>query len=270
MIRIKTKKEIEILRDGGKKLAFILDNLVKLSKPGVSTAFLEEEALRMMKEIDARPAFKDLEMFNDVYFPSTLCTSINDEVVHAPAIPGRVLNNGDVLKLDIGMEYPLNKEPRNKYSDLGGYYTDMARTVIVGEASPDVEKFVRTTKECLDLGIAQVKPGNNLNDIGRAIQKHAEKNGYSVVREMVGHGVGHEVHEDPQVPHYEVKDGSMKIYTLKPGMVIAIEPMLNMGSWEIESADDNFTFITKDGSLSAQFEHTIAITEKGHIVITDL
>jgi methionyl aminopeptidase len=270
MIRIKTKKEIEILRDGGKKLALILDNLVKLSKPGVSTAFLEKEALRMMKEIGGRPAFKDLEMFNDVYFPSALCTSINDEVVHAPAIPGRILKNGDVLTIDIGMEYPLHGKYKNKYSELEGYYTDMARTVIIGEASDEIKKLVRVTKECLDLGIAQVKPGNNLNDIGRAIQKHAEKNGYSVVREMVGHGVGHEVHEAPQVPHYEVKDGSLEIYELKSGMVIAIEPMLNMGSWEIESTDDNFTFITKDGSLSAQFEHTIAITEKGHIIITDL
>ena len=270
MIRIKTKKEIEILRDGGKKLALILDNLVKMVQPGISTEDLEREALKMMKEIGGRPAFKDLEMFNDVYFPSALCTSINDEVVHAPAIPGRVLNNSDVLKLDIGMEYPLNGKYKNKYSELKGYYTDMARTVIVGDASEEIKKFVRTTKECLDLGIAQVKPGNNLNDIGRAIQKHAEKNGYSVVRDMVGHGVGHEVHESPQVPHYEVKDGSIENYILKQGMVIAIEPMLNMGSWEIKSVDDNFTFITSDGSMSAQFEHTIAITEKGNIVITDL
>lgn len=270
MIRIKTKKEIEILREGGKKLALILDNLIKMSKPGLSTEFLEKEALRMMKEIGGRPAFKDLEMFNDVYFPSALCTSINNEVVHAPAIPGRILKNGDILTIDIGMEYPLNGEYKNKYSKLGGYYTDMARTVIVGEASDAIKKFVRTVRECLDLGITQAKPGNNLNDIGKAIQRHAEKNGYSVVRDMVGHGVGHEVHEAPQVPHYEVRDGSMEIYTLKPGMVIAIEPMLNMGSWEIESAEDNFTFVTKDGSLSAQFEHTIAITEKGNIVITDL
>jgi len=268
MIRIKTKKEIEILKEGGRELSSILASLAKMAKPGVSTADLEREALKMIKDFGGRPAFKDLEMFNDVYFPSALCTSINNEVVHAPAIPGRILKNGDVLKIDIGMEYPLNKEPRNKYSKLGGYYTDMARTVIVGEASSEIKKFVKTTKECLELGIKQVKPGNNLNDIGRAIQTHAEKNGYSVVREMVGHGVGHEVHEAPQVPHYEVKDGSMEIYTLKPGMVIAIEPMLNMGSWEIESADDNFTFITKDGSLSAQFEHTIAVTEDGHIQIT--
>jgi len=268
MIRIKTKKEIEILRDGGKKLSFILDSVAKLAQVGVSTETLEKKALEMMKEIGGRPAFKDLEMFNDVYFPSALCTSINDEVVHAPAIPGRILQNGDVLKIDIGMEYPLNGKYKNKYSELKGYYTDMARTVIVGEASMEVQKFVKITKECLELGIAQVKPGNNLADIGKAIQKHAEKNGYSVVRDMVGHGVGHEVHEEPQVPHYEVKDGSMKMHVLKPGMVIAIEPMLNMGSWEIESADDNFTFVTKDGSLSAQFEHSIAVTEKGHIVIT--
>ena len=144
----------------------------------------------------------------------------------------------------------------------------MARTFVVGEVSPKIEKFVSTVEECLTIGIKKVLPGNDLNDIGKAIQKHAEKQGYSVVRDMVGHGVGHEVHESPQVPHYEVKDGSMNIIKLKPGMVIAIEPMINFGDWQIELAKDGFTWVTRDNSLSAQFEHTVVITEDGYEILT--
>ena len=219
MIRIKTKKEIEILRDGGKKLALILDNLVKLSKPGVSTAFLEKEALRMMKEIGGRPAFKDLEMYPDK-FPTALCTSINDEIVHAPAYPARELMEGDIIGIDIGMEYPLQNSktkgiPYNKYSKLGGYYTDMAVTVAVGEISKEARDLLDTTKKSLELGISQVKPGAKISDIGRAIQPYAESRGYSVVRDLIGHGVGHDVHEDPQVPNYEVLDNSVKDIKLK-------------------------------------------------------
>ncbi len=275
MIRTKTKEEIEILREGGKILANIIENIGKKIQSGVSTGDLEKLAEKMMKEAGGRPAFKNLMMPDGRPYPSVLCTSIDNEVVHAPAIPARVLKHGQIIKIDIGMEYPLTQEKRagrivNKYSDLGGYYTDMAKTFIVGDASDEIKKFVKTTEECLQIGIEQARPGNSLNDIGKSIQRHAESNGYSVVRDMVGHGVGHDVHESPQVPHFEVKDGSMPNAKLRPGMVIAIEPMINMGGWRIMPDKDGFTWVTVDGSLSAQFEHTIAITEKGPVVLTEI
>lgn len=274
MIRMKTKKEIEIIRLGGIILANIIDKIGEMVKPGVSTADLEKLAQSLIKEAQGRPSFFNLRMAKDLYYPSAICASIDNEVVHAPAIPARILQNGQIIKIDIGMEYPLNgalsDAPINKHSQLGGYYTDMAKTFVVGDASKEALDLVRVTEECLDLGIAQALPGKNLNDIGRAIQRHAETNGYSVVRDMVGHGVGHDLHEEPQVPHYEVKDKSMKILKLKPGMVIAIEPMINAGKYAIKIADDDLTWVTADGSLSAQFEHTVAITESGNEVLTRL
>jgi len=272
MIKKKTKEEIEILLEGGKILSGIMKELEGMIKPDISTADLERKANQIIDEKGGRPAFKNLIMPDGRKYPSALCTSIDNEVVHAPSIPGRILREGQIVKIDMGMEYPINKKNKvlkNKHSVLGGYYTDMAKTFIVGKVDEGTRKFVDTTKECLALGIAQVKPGNTLNDIGKAIQTHAENNGYSVVREMVGHGVGHEVHEAPQIPHYEIAESGLPNISLEPGMVIAIEPMLNMGAWHIEELTSGFTFVTTDGSLSAQFEHTIAVTGSGNIIITE-
>ncbi len=270
MIRIKTKEELKILREGGRKLAAILDAVAKLVQPGVDTGQLEEEAIRLYAEFGGRPAFKGLKMPDDEVFPTALCTSINDEVVHAPALPARVLKNGDIVKVDLGLEYPCPNtgKPRNRFSPGGGYYTDICRTVIVGEAGEEVAKLVKATLESLYAGIKQVKPGKTLNDIGTAIQDYAESRGYSIVRELVGHGVGHEVHEAPHVPNYRITDRSLKNEVLRPGMVLAIEPMVNIGSWQVETADDGFTFVTADRSLSAQFEHTVAVTDKGCEILT--
>jgi len=275
MIRKKTKEEIKILREGGKILANIIKELGEMVRPGVDTKKINDRAIELILEAKGRPAFKDLPMADGRKFPTAICASIDNQVVHAPALPTRVLKNGQIIKIDIGMEFPLIKNKKskviyNKHSNLGGFYTDMAKTFLVGNVSPEAKKLVAVTRECLNLAIKQVKPQNDLNDIGRAIQKHAEKNGFSVVREMVGHGVGHEVHEDPQIPHYEVRDGSMRIVSLKPGMVIAIEPMINTGEWMIKASDDGFAWETVDGGLSAQFEHTIAITENGCEVLTRL
>lgn len=275
MINIKTDKEIEILAEGGKKLAYILRQLGSLVKPGVSTGELEKKAIQLFKEAGGRPSFLDYKSGHDeLAFPTALITSINDEIVHAPALPSRILREGDIVGLDIGMEYPIlskpiSGKPFNQLSKLGGYYTDAAITVAVGKVDKKVQQLIDITKKTLELAINQIKPGNSLNDIGCAVQEYAEAQGYSVVRDLVGHGVGHAVHEEPQVPNYRISGGSsFDNIILKPGMVIAIEPMINMGSYKVILKDDGFTFATKDEGLSAHFENTVAVTNSGYVIIT--
>ncbi len=273
MVRIKTKEELKILRVGGKILAQITEAVAQAVHPGVSTAELEDLALNLMKKAGGSPAFKGIVMYNRKRFPTALCTSINDEIVHAPALPARTLRNGDIIGIDIGMEYPLNSKKSgvyNRFSKRGGYFTDMAVTVPVGAVSNEIKKLLTTTKQSLFLGIKEVKVGQRLNDVGRAIQKYVEGQGFAVVRELVGHGVGHEVHEDPQIFNYAVKRGGGDDIELQPGMVLAIEPMVNSGSWHALETPDGFTIVTKDGSLSAHFEHTVAVTEEGPVVLTAL
>ena len=274
MVRIKTEAEIKVLRQGGKLLAGILNEVAKTVKPGVTTADLEKTALKLMSEVGGRPAFKNLQMYNRKHFPTALCTSINDEIVHGPALPARELKSGDIIGIDIGMEYPLNSKKKsgvyNRFSKKGGYFTDMAVTVPVGTVNKEIMKLIDTTRQSLHVGIKEAVAGSRLNNIGRAIQKYVEGQGFSVVRELVGHGVGHEVHEDPQVLNYAAKNGGEDNIELKPGMVLAIEPMVNIGKWQAREAPDGFTIVTHDGSLSAHFEHTIAVTEEGPIVLTAL
>lgn len=273
MIRTKTENEIKLMREGGQKLAFILNEVAKAVKPGVSTEDLENLAVDLIKKEGGRPAFKNLKMYNSKRFPTAICTSINDEIVHAPAVPARVLKSGDIIGIDIGMEYPLFKKKinttYNNFSSKGGFFTDMAITVPVGIVEGEINKLIETTKQSLYLGIKEAKAGNSLNEIGKAIQKFAEDQGFSVVRELVGHGVGYEVHEDPQILNYASKSKEDNI-ELKPGMVLAIEPMVNIGGWQALEAPDGFTIVTRDGGLSAHFEHTIAITDNGPVVLTAL
>lgn len=270
MIRIKTQEEIAILKEGGAHLARILDEVCSLVRPGADTAEMEELACRLMREAGGRPAFKHLLMPDGRRFPTALCTSINHEIVHAPAKPGRKLREGDCIGVDVGMEYPFNsdRKPVNGFSAGGGYYTDMARTLGVGEVSEEALRLMNATKRALDLAIQKAGPGVGLNTIGGVIQDYVEPRGLSVVRELVGHGVGHAVHEEPQVPHYRVLDKSLPNVVLEPGMVIAIEPMITTGDWRIRTGKDGFVYETADGSLSAQFEHTIVITEKGREILT--
>lgn len=254
-------------------MAGILSALARAVKPGIETGKLEEMANELIEKAHGRPAFKNYNMPTGEIFPTALCTSINNEVVHVPALPSRVLREGDIISIDLGMEYPLSNGrgydvPVNKYSLHGGYFTDIAATIPVGEIGSEVRKLLTITRECLEIGIKLVKPGNTLSDLGAAIQRHAETAGFGVVRELVGHGVGHKVHEEPQVPHYKIKNNNLENATLQTGMVIAIEPMINMGGWEVKTKDDGFSVITADGSLSAQFEHTVAVTESGHLVLT--
>lgn len=259
MIIIKTKKEIEIMKEGGNILAEVMRKLTKEVKPGITTGYLEKMACDLISKAGGRPSFKGYKaILNAKGFPTALCASINDEVVHGPALPSRELKNGDIIGLDLGMEYPKKN----------GYYTDMAVTAPVGKINKEIKKLINTTKKSLELAIKQVKPGNNLNDIGRAIQKCAEENGFSVVRDLVGHGVGTDVHEEPQIPNYEIFDNSLDNVVLKEGMTIAIEPMINIGDYKIKCAKDGFTILTKDESISAHFEHTVAVTENGHKILT--
>lgn len=214
-------------------------------------------------------------MGGGIFFPSTLCVSINDEVVHGAALPDRVLEAGDIVDLDIGMEWPATDELREKYSapynklaPHGGYFTDTCRTVAVGKIGAGAKKLLKVTRECLELGIKASRPGNKLNDIARAIETHAHKHGFGVVEDLVGHGVGYYAHEKPDVFNFIIREEATENLVLRPGMVIAIEPMINEGSWEVDTAENDYTIITADGSLSAHFEHTVAIMPEGPQILT--
>lgn len=273
MIIIKNEKEIELMRQGGKILSGILKKIIAEVKPGIDTGKLEEMACKMIKDAGGSPAFKGYKtVLDERPYPTALCTSINSEIVHAPALPPRMLKEGDIIGIDVGMEYPVGVKTKghqnNNMSKLGGYFTDMAVTVPVGKVTPEIDKLIKTTKRSLELGIEKVKPGNSLNDIGKAIQEYAEENGFSVVRDLVGHGVGKKVHEDPQVPNFEIKFNDMKNEILEPGMTIAIEPMINLGSYRLKLLRDGFTIATVDNKMSAHFEHTVLVTEHGHEILT--
>ncbi|MBU0722097.1 type I methionyl aminopeptidase [Patescibacteria group bacterium] len=274
MITIKKNNEIELLRQGGKILGQILKQLITEVKPGVTTGHLEQMADVLIKKAGGRSSFKGFKSDKDNKpYPTVLCACINDEVVHAPSLPSRELKPGDIINIDVGMEFPsyasLSKAMKDKTADKpakGGYYTDMAATVAVGKVSREAQKLIRVTRQALALGIKQVRPGNSLNNIGKTIEQYVKANNFSIVRDLVGHGVGYNLHEDPQIPNYDL-DYNKKII-LKPGMVLAIEPMVNTGDWRIKDGADGLTILTADGSLSAQFEHTVLVTENGYEILT--
>jgi len=259
-IIIKTPREIEIMRQGGKILAAVLFELKNSVRPGISTGELNELAEKLIKKHGGEPSFKNYQpRSEDKPFPTALCASVNEEVVHAPALPSRVIKEGDIICLDLGVKYPAGQ---------GGLYTDAAITVPVGRASSEAEKIIKVTETALEVGIAEVRPGNFIADIARAIQKYVEGQGFSVVRDLVGHGVGHKVHEPPRVPNF-FDQGSKKI-ELKEGVTICIEPMVCAGSGDVKTLDDGWTVVAADGKLSAHFEHTIAVTKGGYEVLTKL
>jgi methionyl aminopeptidase len=259
---IKTPQEIKLIKESGKILSEILDAIILKIKPNVSTAMLEDLACELIQVAGGRPSFKNYKQDRaDKPFPTALCLSVNDQIVHGPALPERILHDGDIVGVDIGMEFPFVPGKQ-------GYYSDMAKTVAIGKVNQKIKKLINTTEICLKKGIEKVKPGNNLNDIGRAIQDYAEKNGFNVVRDLVGHGVGLAAHEDPDVPNYYINNSEFNNFILKPGMVIAIEPMVNMGGFKIKQGKDGISFVTTDGSLSAHFEHTVIVTETGCDIAT--
>ncbi|MBL8030086.1 MAG: type I methionyl aminopeptidase [Candidatus Doudnabacteria bacterium] len=248
---IKTPQEIEIIAEGGKLIHEILHNTAKLAQPGVSTWELNEYAEKEIEKIGGRPSFKGYGPKKNP-FPAGLCTSVNAQVVHGIPSKQVILKEGDIVGLDIGMEYK-------------GLFTDTAITVGVGEVSKEAKRLMETTQKSLQAGLKQVRAGNKIGDIGHAIQTIAESAGFSVVRDLVGHGVGYDVHEDPAVPCYGKKGTGL---ILKTGMVLAIEPMLNAGEHFVVFENDGWTISTQDESLSAHFEHTIAVTENGVRVLT--
>jgi methionyl aminopeptidase len=243
MMTIKSSREVETMAAAGHLVAETLALVARHLEPGISTAELDRIAEAFIRSHPgARPSFKGL-----YDFPATLCTSINNEVVHGIPSPRRVLADGDVLSVDVGVW-------------LEGLHADSAATFPVGKVGPDAERLLNVTKEALAAGVSQARAGNHVGDIGHAVQAVAEREGYSVVRELVGHGIGTSFHEDPQVPNYGRPGRGPK---LMPGMTLAIEPMVNVGGPEILTRDDKWTVVTADGSLSAHFEHTVAVVEDG-------
>ncbi len=246
MIPLKSQEDLEMLKISGSILAKIMQRLRNFIKAGISTKEIEQLAEELMRQEKVSPAFKGYKGF-----PASICVSINEEIVHG--IPGeRILKSGDIVSLDLGVNYK-------------GYFSDAAVTIAIGKINDETNKLIEVTKTALSEGIKQARKDNHLSDISWAIQRHVEKNGFSVVRQFVGHGIGRSLHEEPEIPNFAISHQSP---VLKPGMVLAIEPMVNMGSWEAEIMDNGWTAVTKDKLPSAHFEHTVAITENGPEILT--
>jgi methionyl aminopeptidase len=245
----KSVSEIEKMRRSGRIVRQVLDTVKDAVAPGVSTMELERLAERKIRDLGAKPAFKG---YYD--YPCVLCTSVNNEIVHGIPSERRVLKEGDIVSIDTGVV-------------LDGYYGDAAITVPVGDGvSPEKQKLLDVTRDSLLRGIEAAVIGNTVGDVGAAVQKVVESNGFSVVREFVGHGIGTKLHEDPQVPNYGIPGHGPK---LRDGMVLAIEPMVNVGRPETRVLDDKWTAVTEDGSLSAHFEHCVAVTKNGPVILTE-
>ena len=250
MIELKSASEIEKMRRPARVVAEVLAALRDMVRPGTTTAELDRAAERMINRAGARSAFKNYRV-GSVVFPAVLCVSINEEVVHG--IPSdRALKEGDIVSLDFGVE-------------IDGYYGDSAITVPVGKIDDDSQRLIETTERSLYAGIEHLRPGERLGDVGAAVQRVAESEGFSVVRDFVGHGIGRALHEEPQVPNYGTPGRGR---ALKPGMVIAIEPMVNVGTPGVRVLDDGWTAVTADGRRSAHFEHTVAVTTDGPEILT--
>ena len=246
MIELKTPDELSAMRRVGGTVGRLLAFLEPRVVPGITTKALDRDASEFIRSEGAEPAFLGYRGF-----PATICVSVNDEVVHG--IPGpRVIRQGDLVSLDVGAK-------------LDGFYADAAITVAVGEVPASAERLMEVTREALGDGIAMAKPSCRLSDISHAVQRRVEGDGLAVVRDFVGHGIGRALHEDPAIPNFGPPNQGPR---LKPGMVLAIEPMVTMGTWEVEVLKDGWTAVTKDHSLSAHFEHTVAITERGPEVLT--
>lgn len=254
MILIKNQQEIEIMRQAGKLLSNIMKKVVSHVHPSISTLELDQLAEKLIIKAGAKPAFKGYRDKKGRIYPATLCTSINDQVVHAVPSKEQVVRTGDIIGLDCGLLYQE-------------YYADMALTVPIGNVSHQAKKLIKVAKKSLDIGIKKIKPGVHLGDISSAIQSYVEKNGFSVVRQLSGHGIGKKLHEEPTILNY----GKPKIGpVLKSGMTLALEPMINIGHWKVKTLDDGWTIVTEDGSLSAHFEHMVLVTKKGSEILTKL
>lgn len=260
MISIKNSQEIKTMAEGGKILSKVMKELEKEVRPGITTKTLDRLAEGLIFSYGGKCSFKGYQGF-----PACLCTSINEEIVHG--VPSdRTLKEGDILSLDLGVFYK-------------GFHTDMAKTVPVGKISKENEKLIEITKNALNTGIKKIKPGNQLGDISKSIQKYVEGQGFNVVRELCGHGIGKNIHEDLEILNSVSFDketvGKVKYFgdaklMLKEGMVLCLEPMVTVGDWHIKKSKDGFAYETKDGSLSCHFEHTIAVSKGGYQILTEI
>jgi len=248
MITIKSPAEIKIMAEGGKILTKIMKKLEEMVRIGITTKELGRFAESLILKSGGKPSFKGYEGF-----PATLCTSINEEIVHV-APSDRKLKEGDIISLDLGILFK-------------GFHTDMAITVSLGEVDPEVLRLIRVTKKALKRGIKKARPGNTFGDISNTIQRYVESQGFNVVRDLCGHGIGKDIHEDPKILNYGKRHKGEEI---KEGMTFCLEPMVTMGNWHIKKSKNGYGFKTADGSLSAHFEHTVAVTKTGSQVLTDL
>jgi len=246
MIICKTEEQIRIMAEAGKKLARIMEKLEKMVKPGLTTENLNRVAETLIFECGAIPVFKGYEGF-----PAALCTSVNHQLVHTPP-SDYCLKSGDILTLDLGLKYR-------------GFCADMAKTMAVGKIKPEAAFLIETTKKALEIGIKKLKPNHTFGDVSAAIQKFVEERGFQVVRELCGHGIGKELHEDPQILNYGRPGEGEKI---KEGMVVCLEPMVTVGHWRLKKSADGFGYETADGSLSCHFEHTVAVTSRSPLILT--
>ena len=247
MIVLKSAREIALMRRAGHILAGVVERLRGFVRPGMSTLDIDEDVEAFIHREGAAPAFKGYRGF-----PATVCVSINEEVVHGIPSPRRRIHEGDIVGLDLGCI-------------VEGYYADCAFTLPIGAVPANVQKLLDVTRESLDRGIQECQPGRRLSDVSHAVQSHVEAHGFAVVRAFVGHGIGRALHEEPQIPNFGDPGRGPQ---LRAGMVLAIEPMVTMGSWEVKVLDDGWTAVTQDGSLAAHFEHTVAVTDNGPEVLT--
>ena len=248
-VTIKSEHEIELMRESGKRLAIVHDEIGKMIRPGVSTWELNKKADELIRELGGTPNF--LHLYG---YPATICASVNEVVVHGIPSKEKILQEGDIIGIDMGLIYK-------------GYHSDAARTHGVGEISEEDRKLIDVTKQSFFEGIRFARAGRHLYEISEAIQKYAESFGYGVVRDMVGHGIGTKLHEDPEVPNYK-RMGSGKGILLRPGMTLAVEPMINQGTWRIEILDDEWTCVTLDRKKSAHYENTLVITDGEPEILT--
>lgn len=256
MITIKNPQEIEIMAEGGQILARVMKKLIEIVEPGISTEKLNKAAESLVLKYGGECSFKNYQDIDDKSaepFPACLCTSINKEIVHG--VPsGRILKNGDILSLDLGVFYK-------------GFHTDMAVTVPIGKVDSEVLRLIRVTKKALKRGIKKIRPGNTIGDVENTVERYIKSQNFNIIKDLCGHGIGRELHEDPQILNYGKRHKGEKI---RKGMVFCLEPMVVIGNWKIEKSKNSSTYVSQSGSLSAHFEHTIAVTENGCKILTIL
>ncbi len=264
MSYIKTREEQSWIEEGGHIIGEILEYLGALAVAGVSAYDIDREAEALIKKAHGRPSFKGYRSRrSDPPFPTTICASLNEEVVHGIATKTKILNSGDIFTIDIGMEYPV-KSGLGRFGN--GFFTDTAITVAVGAITPAAKLLLERTYASLARAIDVARPGNTIASIGKAVETYIKPFGYGIVRDLTGHGVGYQVHESPSIPNYY--DPKLESIELRPGMVLAIEPMITLGGHEVETAEDGWSISTVDKSLSAHFEHTVIVTEGNPVIAT--